>query len=66
MHYLCVSISDEGVGIPVNELEHIFDKFAQGSIVNKGDVGTGLGLSIAANIIAHHKGEIWAENHAGK
>lgn len=59
-----ISVMDDGVGIPENELESIFDKFVQSSKTNKGTGGTGLGLSIAKNIVMHHGGRIWAQNKA--
>lgn len=59
---LLVTIADEGVGIPPNELEYIFDKFKQSSRTKSGAGGTGLGLAICKQIIHDHKGEIWAEN----
>ena len=60
---LLISISDEGAGIPENELELIFEKFRQSSRTNKGAGGTGLGLSICKEIISAHNGLIWAENN---
>ena len=60
---LCVSIKDEGVGIPGSELETIFGKFNQSSHTKTGAGGTGLGLSICREIIHQHFGEIWAENN---
>ncbi|MCE2993839.1 MAG: ATP-binding protein [Alphaproteobacteria bacterium] len=57
-----ISVSDQGIGIPEEELESIFDKFIQSSKTNKGAGGTGLGLSIAKTIIDIHGGKIWAEN----
>jgi PAS domain S-box-containing protein len=57
------SISDQGVGIPVNELELIFEKFMQSTRTDTGAGGTGLGLSICREIIHLHKGKIWAENN---
>ena len=60
---VAVSVSDQGPGIPADELEHIFDKFAQSSHTNSGTGGTGLGLAISREIIHHHGGEIWAENN---
>lgn len=63
---LMVNITDEGIGIPPNELEVIFDKFAQSSISRTGAGGTGLGLAISREIIQAHRGRIWAEqNPAG-
>ena len=56
-----LSISDEGMGIPEDELEDVFDAFVQSSRSKTGAGGTGLGLSISKNIIRDHKGKIWAE-----
>lgn len=58
---LC-AIEDQGVGIPVDELEIVFDKFTQSSSTKTMAGGTGLGLSISRKIIENHKGLIWAEN----
>ena len=57
------SIFDQGVGIPEDELEVIFDKFSQSSSTKTGAGGTGLGLSISKDIIEAHSGKIWAENN---
>ena len=56
--------SDRGVGIPPEDLAHIFDKFFR---VQRPDnvTGTGLGLSIARGIVEAHGGRIWAENRPG-
>ncbi|MET0156151.1 MAG: MHYT domain-containing protein [Rickettsiales bacterium] len=59
-----LSVSDEGVGIPENELASVFDKFVQSSKTKSGSGGTGLGLSICRQIALDHHGEIWAENNA--
>lgn len=60
-----VSVSDRGPGIPEDELEAVFDKFVQSSKTKTGAGGTGLGLSICHEIIAAHRGRIWAENRLG-
>ncbi len=59
---LTVKVFDQGVGIPENELEVVFNKFAQSSKTKTGAGGTGLGLAICSEIINAHKGKIWAEN----
>ena len=46
-----ISIIDEGIGIPENELELIFDKSAQSSTTQNGAGGTVLGLAIAHNLV---------------
>ena len=59
-----ISVRDEGPGIPPDELELVFDKFAQSSKTKSGSGGTGLGLAICREIVAGHHGRIWAENNA--
>ncbi len=58
-----VSVSDQGPGIPGNELEMVFDKFVQSSRAKSGAGGIGLGLAICSEIIGAHKGRIWAQNN---
>ncbi len=54
-------VSDEGIGIPPEEQEHIFEDFFRAR--NVGDVsGAGLGLSIAKKIVDAHRGRIWVES----
>lgn len=63
---ICISVEDEGIGIPVEELESIFDKFIQSSKTKTKSGGTGLGLSICKEIVSAHGGAIWAENRPEK
>lgn len=60
---IAVSVGDEGIGIPEDELELIFDKFIQSGKTKDGAGGTGLGLAICREIISGHFGEIKAENN---
>lgn len=59
-----LSVLDEGVGIPPEELGAIFNKFVQSSKTKSGAGGTGLGLAICKRVIADHHGVIWAENRS--
>ncbi|MDX1811770.1 MAG: ATP-binding protein, partial [Gammaproteobacteria bacterium] len=60
---LTVSIHDEGVGIPNDELDVIFESFSQSSLTQTNAGGTGLGLPICKEIIeSGHGGWIKAEN----
>jgi len=61
---IMVRVTDSGVGIPKDELDKVFDKFAQSSKTKNGSGGTGLGLSICKQIILAHQGKIWCENNA--
>lgn len=58
-----LTVSDEGPGIPDDELESIFEHFVQSSTTATGAGGTGLGLAISHEIIRHHGGVIFAENN---
>ncbi len=59
---LCLSVADEGVGIPETELESVFDKFVQSTRTRSGAGGTGLGLAICREIVLAHRGIIRASN----
>ena len=60
-----VSVSDQGVGIPQEELERIFEKFYRGSQKRQKPGGTGLGLAICQAIVLSHGGQIWVESEVG-
>ncbi|MDD2740968.1 MAG: CHASE domain-containing protein [Rhodocyclaceae bacterium] len=60
---ICVQITDDGPGIPHDELESIFGKFTQSSATNTGAGGTGLGLAICQEIVTRHRGTISAANN---
>ncbi len=60
---LKVMIKDQGIGIPENELNAVFDKFIQSTRTRTGAGGTGLGLSICSEIIKAHGGRVWVTNN---
>ncbi len=57
---LTLTVEDEGVGVPEEELESIFDPFAQSERTSTGAGGTGLGLAICKEVILAHHGTIHA------
>jgi PAS domain S-box-containing protein len=59
---LRLTVADEGIGIPAEELDTIFDKFTQSSKTATGAGGTGLGLAICREIVHAHQGIIRARN----
>ncbi|WP_455376538.1 hybrid sensor histidine kinase/response regulator [Kaarinaea lacus] len=61
-----LTVRDQGIGIPDDELESVFDKFVQSSETNTGAGGTGLGLAICKHIVDFHSGNIFAENNSDK
>ncbi|MGI4775576.1 MAG: sensor histidine kinase [Janthinobacterium lividum] len=58
------SIKDQDLGIPEDELEFIFEPFAESSRTASKACGKGLGLAICKEIIRIHGGEIWAISNA--
>ncbi|MEQ2465397.1 cell wall metabolism sensor histidine kinase WalK [Niallia hominis] len=64
---IIVSVSDNGVGIPKENIDKIFDRFYR---VDKARTrklgGTGLGLAIAKEMVEAHGGRIWASSKEGK
>jgi PAS domain S-box-containing protein len=65
--YILFSVEDQGRGIPVDQLETIFEKFQQVDVSDSRQKGgTGLGLAICKKIVQQHSGEIWVESVLGK
>jgi signal transduction histidine kinase len=61
-----VCVKDTGIGIGLDDLPHIFEKFYRVETDDTSDVvGTGLGLAIAKSIVEVHGGHIWAESEPG-
>lgn len=57
-------VSDTGIGIPAEDIPHLFDRFWQASRTDRR--GIGLGLFIVKGIIAAHGGTIWVESVPGR
>lgn len=62
-----VSITDQGIGIPSEQLDKIFDRFhrVEGGVAHRRG-GTGLGLSISKWIVEAHGGRIWVDSKVGE
>ncbi len=59
-----IAVADRGVGIPSDDLAHVFDKFFRVHHPDRAS-GSGLGLAICKGIVEIHGGRIWAENRPG-
>jgi signal transduction histidine kinase len=53
-----VSVADNGIGVPPDQTERIFEPFQRAAA---GHEGTGIGLAVCARIVATHRGRIWVE-----
>jgi len=68
LHYIQVSVCDQGVGMTEENLSRIFDKYfiaRKGDTLSSTKLGTGLGLPICKQIVEHYGGKIWAESEFG-
>jgi two-component system sensor histidine kinase GlrK len=62
-----LSVSDNGPGIPAEDLPHVFDRFYQGRQNGKNKLpGSGLGLALAKRVVEAHGGKIGIESEVGK
>ncbi len=64
---VAISVEDNGIGIPSEHLDKIFDKFHQvDDSLHRSVGGTGLGLAITRGLVEAHQGKIWVESGVGK
>ncbi|MGA7160422.1 MAG: ATP-binding protein [Bacteroidota bacterium] len=63
---ILLSVKDNGIGIPENQLERLFQKFSRVDSAEVSNIkGSGLGLWISREIIKAHGGKIWVESEVG-
>jgi PAS domain S-box-containing protein len=64
--FACISVRDQGRGIPLERQEHIFDRFVQLPDQPVGKRGTGVGLAIVARYVDLQGGRIWVDSQPGE
>jgi two-component system sensor histidine kinase/response regulator len=62
-----ITVEDNGVGIPAQRLEHLFEpQHRQRNLGTEEETGSGLGLIICHELVERHGGRIWVESALGK
>jgi signal transduction histidine kinase/HAMP domain-containing protein len=65
--FLIFAIEDSGIGIPPEDIPHLFEKFYRGKQREaRAQPGSGLGLAIVFSIAENHRGRVWVESVVGK
>ena len=65
--YMQITVADNGIGVPKNQMEKLFTKFFRGTNAVKQETdGSGLGLYIVKNIARRHGGDVWVKSEEGK
>ncbi|SIO61409.1 HAMP domain-containing protein [Bradyrhizobium erythrophlei] len=62
---IVVSVADQGIGVPVGDVDRLFDRYHRGSNVS-GIVGTGVGLHLVKMVAELHGGRVQVESKEGK
>lgn len=63
---VCLEVADTGIGIPAEDLPHIFERFYRGRRVSQSNIsGTGLGLAIVQEIVSVHNGALDVQSQEG-
>ncbi|HMG40147.1 MAG TPA: HAMP domain-containing sensor histidine kinase [Acidimicrobiales bacterium] len=62
--HVVVEVADTGIGIPGDEVDHIWDDLARGSAA-AGTPGSGLGLALARVVVGRHGGSVWVRSRVG-
>ena len=60
---VCIAVTDDGPGIPRDDVERIFERFYR--VRGTGSAGSGLGLAIARALVELHGGRVWVESTPG-
>lgn len=64
--YVQISVTDTGIGIPVDKIDAVFEEFRQlDGNLNRQQQGTGLGMALSKKLVEMHGGRIWIDSTVG-
>lgn len=63
--HVCISVTDTGIGIPLEEQAHVFDRFFRGAAVER-VAGSGIGLAVAARLAEAHNARLSLSSALGE
>ncbi|MBN2550001.1 MAG: GAF domain-containing protein [Anaerolineales bacterium] len=63
--HVVLCVSDQGPGIAVGDIPHVFDRFYRASESSRKTKGAGLGLYLARAVVEAHGGRIWVDSNSG-
>jgi PAS domain S-box-containing protein len=66
IHEVQISVKDQGIGIEVSDLPHVFERFYRASTLDAAISGFGVGLYLTKALVQSHKGQIWVESTKGQ
>jgi signal transduction histidine kinase len=64
-HEVSVSVADQGLGIPAEHVQHLFERFYRVDTSGRSVKGVGLGLFICRSLVESHGGQIWVDSQPG-
>jgi signal transduction histidine kinase/ActR/RegA family two-component response regulator len=64
-HELVLTVTDTGIGVPLEDRERIFESFQQGRRGSPKGEGTGLGLTLSRRIVELFQGRMWLDSEVG-
>ncbi|GJM64319.1 hybrid sensor histidine kinase/response regulator transcription factor [Persicobacter diffluens] len=63
LDYLQIVVRDNGIGIPIHDLDKVFERYYRSERIDSGSQGTGIGLSLVKSFVELHQGSVSVESY---